>query len=147
MGGSTCRLFALDNILGSLLVGLVAACFPVTACAQSKDTADSPAAVTKWVARSASAYPKLVLQRTIAAQSVFAWSQDDRFVIGIDNLARSVTVWDAATGNIVNFIPFPAFDPKSNIQAWDATVDVSDNLTVLANIRDTDSVPRQHLWP
>lgn len=139
MGGSCCRPFALDNIVGSLLVGLVAACFPVTASGQSKDTAENPAAVTNRVARSASAYPKLVLQRTIASQSVFAWSQDDRFVIGIDNLARSVTVWDAAAGNVVNLIPFPAFDPKSNIQAWDATVDAGDNLTVLANIRDTDS--------
>ncbi len=129
------RAYWAHNIPNMLVIAFTLGCSPCARAATAGDAAN----VGKRIAPSDAAYPKLVLQRTIPTQTVFAWSRDDRFVIGIDNLVRSVTVWDAATGDIVNLVPFPAFDPKSNIEAWDARVDHNSGLTVKANIRDTDS--------
>ncbi len=96
------------------------------------------ALVTKSIATSAEPQPKLVLQ-TAAIVQVAAWTPDDRFIVSADDLGRLVTVWDARSGNVVDRFPFPALDPKREVQSWSLNIDAALRLTIEANIREPDS--------
>ncbi len=82
---------------------------------------------------------RLVMQ-SLSSVSVntAGWTQDDRFIVTVDDMAREVVIWDARNGYIANRVDFPALDPKLEIQSWSVAVDAQSNLKIQSNIRQPD---------
>ena len=124
-------------LLTAIGAGLL--CAAQTACAQDSAAA-SPAVLSQSITAPAEAQPKLVLQSSLAFGRLLAeWTHDDKFIVVADDSSRVVNVWEVRTGHIVNRIPYPALDPKREIDSWKLILNAANTLTIETNIREPDS--------